>query len=312
LEQSILTKEELRRLFSLDCTTYSDTHDTCGCTRCPKCVEGDLGRDADPEYKTWEEQIDEADEQKLDEWAHHHRMDKVPDDIMKKSAGDEVSFVFSLKVEGCAIDDSKKNPAAGAAEKPKDAPPATKVPSTAPVVSSSRPQFSINRPTSTFVPPSRRPLTVMNTSVGKVTTNASKPAPPPPGRFGAQRKPVTKPDLKPKGRKKAIESESDDDDMCDDDTEEEDEEEDEEESEAEESESEAEEDGAVPDSEDEDIADTSDVPVKKRANASSDVSASRLKAPRVSSVSSELGIALPSKTNDDEDEEASEYSESEY
>ena len=68
----------------------------------------------------------------------------------------------------------------------------------------------------------------------------------------------------------------------------------------------------MPDSEDEDIADTSDVPVKKRANASSDVSASRLKAPRVSSVSSELGIALPSKTNDDEDEEASEYSESEY
>ena len=314
LEQSILTKEELRRLFSLDCTTYSDTHDTCGCTRCPKCVEGDLGRDADPEYKTWEEQIDEADEQKLDEWAHHHRMDKVPDDIMKKSAGDEVSFVFSLKVEGCAIDDSKKkNPADGAAEKPKDAPPATKAPSTAPATSSSRPQFSMSRPTSTFVPPSRRPLTVMNASVAKVT-NASKPAPPP-GRLGAQRKPVTKPDLKPKGRKKAMESESDDDDMCDDDTEEDDEEEDEEEeeeSEAEESESEAEEDDAVPDSEDEDIADTSDVPVKKRANASSDVSASRLKAPRVSSVSSELGIALPSKTNDDEDEEASEYSESEY
>jgi DNA repair and recombination RAD54-like protein len=243
-------------------------------------------------------------------------MDKVPDDIMKKSAGDEVSFVFSLKVEGCAIDDSKKkNPADGAAEKPKDAPPATKAPSTAPAASSSRPQFSMSRPTSTFVPPSRRPLTVMNASVAKVT-NASKPAPPP-GRLGAQRKPVTKPDLKPKDRKKAMESESDDDDMCDDDTEEDDEEEDEEEeeeSEAEESESEAEEDDAVPDSEDEDIADTSDVPVKKRANASSDVSASRLKAPRVSSVSSELGIALPSKTNDDEDEdeEASEYSESEY
>ena len=312
LEQSTLSKDELRKLFSLDCTTFSDTHDTCGCTRCPKCVDGDLGRDADPEYKMWEEQIDEADEQKLEEWAHHHRMDKVPDEIMQKSAGDEVSFVFSLKVEGCAIDDSKKkNSSAGAsgAEKPKDVPPAAHVPSTtAPPLS--RPQVAMNR--AMFVPPSRRPLTVMNAVAGKMASTAGKPTPPP-GRFGAQRKPaVAKPEPKPKGRKKAAQSDSEDEDMSDEDTEDE---ESEGESEAEDSESEEEEedDDAVPDSEDEDIADTSDVrAVKKRANGNSDVSACRVKAPRVSSLTSDMGIALPPKDDDDEEEEEEEDSECEY
>jgi len=162
LEQAVMSKEELRKLFSLDCTTHSDTHDTCGCKRCPSKAEetDDLVRDADEEYKVWEEQIDEADEQKLDEWAHHHRMDKLPDDMMKKSVGDDVSFIFSLKVEGCAIAETKKAPPKDAEESKSEAPKAaTTIPAAA---GSTRPVVpSYTRPTK-FVPPTRQPLQPRN------------------------------------------------------------------------------------------------------------------------------------------------------
>ena len=162
LEQAVMSKEELRKLFSLDCTTHSDTHDTCGCKRCPSKAEetDDLVRDADEEYKVWEEQIDEADEQKLDEWAHHHRMDKLPDDMMKKSVGDDVSFIFSLKVEGCAIAETKKAPPKDAEESKSEAPKAaTTIPAAA---GSTRPAVpSYTRPTK-FVPPTRQPLQPRN------------------------------------------------------------------------------------------------------------------------------------------------------
>ena len=317
LEQCILSKDELRKLFSLDCTTYSDTHDTCGCKRCPKCVEGDLGRDVDPEYKMWEEQIDEADEKKLDEWAHHHRMDKVPDDIMKKSAGEEVSFVFSLKVEGCAIDESKKKkPDESNAEKAKSSAPATSAPPPMKIMSmdkaQARPQhFTINRPAAlnASLPQSRRPFSLVNS-----TTSAKQT--PTAGRFGMNSKPIAKPALKPKGRKKAAQSESESDDMCADDS---DDENDENESEVDDEGSEEEseksepedEDDAVPDSEDEDIADTSGGAAKKRANGESVVSATRLKAPRISSLSSDMGLALP-PASPSEDPSEGDYSESEY
>ena len=192
LEQAVMSKEDLRKLFSLDCTTHSDTHDTCGCKRCPSKAEetDELIHDADEEYKVWEEQIDEADEQKLDEWAHHHRMDKVPDDMMKKSVGDDVSFIFSLKVEGCAIAETKKEPPkADAAESKSEAPKAATT--TPAVAGSTRPAVpSYTRPTK-FIPPTRQPLQPRNppqiSGAYQRPTLAAKPKPKP-----AAKKPPTK------------------------------------------------------------------------------------------------------------------------
>ena len=112
LEQSAMSKEELRRLFALDAGTRSDTHDGLGCEKCPgKCFEGHVPGSADAEV--WEEQDEEADENKLETWGHHHKMDNLPDPVMRRAAGDDVSFVFSLQVEGCAVlaknDDDEKN-----------------------------------------------------------------------------------------------------------------------------------------------------------------------------------------------------------
>ena len=121
LEQSSMSKEELRRLFTLDDGTVSDTHDCGGCERCPsKNFEG-LHGSADG--AAWEEQDDEAVETDLNTWGHHHRMDHVPDPIMRRAAGDDVSFIFSLQVEGCAIVEKEKPKDAGAGEKTAPAPP---------------------------------------------------------------------------------------------------------------------------------------------------------------------------------------------
>ena len=121
LEQSSMSKEELRRLFTLDDGTVSDTHDCGGCERCPsKNFEG-LHGSADG--AAWEEQDDEAVETDLNTWGHHHRMDHVPDPIMRRAAGDDVSFIFSLQVEGCAIVEKEKAKDAGAGEKTAPAPP---------------------------------------------------------------------------------------------------------------------------------------------------------------------------------------------
>ena len=120
LEQSSMSKEELRRLFTLDDGTVSDTHDCGGCDKCPsKNFEG-LHGSADGQ--TWEEQDDDAVETDLNTWGHHHRMDQVPDPIMRRAAGDDVSFIFSLQVEGCAIVDKEK-PKGDATTKLAAAPP---------------------------------------------------------------------------------------------------------------------------------------------------------------------------------------------
>ena len=293
LEQSVMSKDELRKLFSLDCTTSSDTHDTCGCKRCPKCEDAkELGLDANEEFKVWEEQIDEADEQKLDEWAHHHRVDKVPDDMMKKSAGEDVSFVFSLKVEGCAIADNKKtenkkeseasnSTKEGASKPASGAPPArtfnnaARVPPTRPPMATSAAQ----KPAAKFVPPSRRPLTVMNApgkSAYQKPTVAAKP-------------PTKKPKAAPK-RKKTIESESEEE------SEEESEQESEEESEAD--------DDAVPDSEEEDDENDENVSAgTKRPPAKTDTRPTRQKSARLSSLTSGVGIGIPALSSDEEDDE---------
>ena len=87
LEQSAMSKEELRRLFALDAGTRSDTHDDgLGCEKCPgKCFEGHVPGSADAEV--WEEQDEEADENKLETWGHHHKMDNLPDPVMRRAAG---------------------------------------------------------------------------------------------------------------------------------------------------------------------------------------------------------------------------------
>ena len=305
LEQSVMSKDELRKLFSLDCTTSSDTHDTCGCKRCPKCEDAkELGLDADDEFKVWEEQIDEADEQKLDEWAHHHRVDKVPDDMMKKSAGEDVSFVFSLKVEGCAIADNKKTENKkesegsnsrneGASKPASGAPPARTFnnPARAPPARPPMAASAAQKPATKFVPPSRRPLTVMNApgkSAYQKPTIAAKP-------------PTKKPKAAPK-RKKAIESESEEESDA---ATSESEEESEEESEAD--------DDAVPDSEEDDDDDENDENVSagtKRPPAKTDARPTRQKSARLSSLTSGVGIGIPALSSDEEDDEDEDEDES--
>ena len=300
LEQSVMSKDELRKLFSLDCTTSSDTHDTCGCKRCPKFEDAkELGLDRDEAFKDWEEQIDEADEQKLDEWAHHHRVDQVPDDMMKRSAGEDVSFVFSLKVEGCAIADNKKTeneqsdapkPASEGASKPTSgALPARTLNNVARVPPTRPPMASAAQKPAKFVPPSRRPLTEMNApskSVYQKPTFAAKP-------------PTKKPKAAPK-RKKAIESESEEESEA---ATSESEEESEEESEADED--------AVPDSEDENDDDVENNSAgTKRPPAKTDARPTRQKSARLSSLTSGGGIGIPALSSEDDESEEEEEEES--
>jgi len=291
----------LRKLFSLDCTTSSDTHDTCGCKRCPKFEDAkELGLDRDEAFKDWEEQIDEADEQKLDEWAHHHRVDKVPDDMMKRSAGEDVSFVFSLKVEGCAIADNKNTenkqsdapkPASEGASKPTSgAPPARTLNNVARVPPTRPPMASAAQKPAKFVPPSRRPLTEMNApskSAYQKPTFAAKP-------------PTKKPKAPPK-RKKAIESESEEESEA---ATSESEEESEEESEADED--------AVPDSEDENDDDVENNSAgTKRPPAKTDARPTRQKSARLSSLTSGGGIGIPALSSEDDESEEEEEEEEE-
>ena len=292
LEQSVMSKDELRKLFSLDCTTYSDTHDTCGCKRCPARNGDDLGCDPDAEYKEWEEQIDDADEQKLDEWAHHHRMDKVPDDMMKKSAGEDVSFVFSLKVEGAAIDESKKAPAPEKkSEEASEKKPTPTMPSHS------------TRPPTRFVPPARRPLaprvapqaTAMPAYQRPSTLIAAKPSE---GRMPPMRAAV-KPAAKAPKKKKKLESESEDEDTEEESEQEESEAEEESEEDEPVADTEGDDDDEVPDSEDEDVADTS-APRQKRSSPDADESATRYKAARLSSLTSDRGFAVPPRSPSDE------------
>ena len=112
LEQASMSKEELRKLFTLDGDTASDTHDNLagGCAKCPgKHFQGHCHSDASGDgaggatMELWEEQSDEPNEQNLETWGHHHRPDTIPDPVMRRAAGEDVSFTFSLQVEGCAV-----------------------------------------------------------------------------------------------------------------------------------------------------------------------------------------------------------------
>ena len=116
LEQMSMTTEDLQQLFLLDMECPSDTHRTCDCTRCPdldrKCVKASDAMnnssissedDASGKILPEETQLEDFDEAKLSTWAHHYRMEHVPDLQLRKAAGEDVSFVFSLEVDGKRI-----------------------------------------------------------------------------------------------------------------------------------------------------------------------------------------------------------------
>ncbi len=46
------------------------------------------------------EQVGKPTEEDLKHWGHHTSIHTVPDTIMQEAAGDDVSFVFSCKVDG--------------------------------------------------------------------------------------------------------------------------------------------------------------------------------------------------------------------
>ena len=214
LEQSSMSKEELRRLFTLDEDTVSDTHDGLGCEKCPgKEFEGHHGS---ADAGLWEEQADDADEQKLETWGHHHKADNVPDPIMRRAAGDDVSFVFSLQVEGCAIveDPSKKERKSvpGAAAPKAAPPPASGAGATAGYRLGAAAAGRTTTGTGTLARPAigaaavaRRPLTTMTANAATTaarTAAAAKPAPKKPA-------PAKKPP--PAKKKKAKHSDSEED-----------------------------------------------------------------------------------------------------
>ena len=144
LEQASMSKEDLRKLFTLDENTTSDTHDNLskGCQKCPgkhfighqggdsESVETDGEKTNTPKMQLWEEQADDPNEQNLEDWGHHHRASTVPDPIMRRAAGDDVSFVFSLQVEGCAVVDKNKETAK---ETAKEGGPTSGVPTKVPI-----------------------------------------------------------------------------------------------------------------------------------------------------------------------------------
>ena len=104
LEQASMSKEELRKLFTLDGDTASDTHDNLagGCVKCPgKHFQGHCHSDASGDgaggatMELWEEQSDEPNEQNLETWGHHHRPDTIPDPVMRRAAGENVKLTSS-------------------------------------------------------------------------------------------------------------------------------------------------------------------------------------------------------------------------
>ena len=141
LEQMSMTTEDLQQLFSLDVECPSDTHRTCDCTRCPdvhrkieenttttmmnhssissedNAIGGGVN-DPLPEEK----QLEDFDEAKLNTWAHHYRMSHVPDAQLRKAAGEDVTFVFSLEVDGARIAEMQERALALAEKKRKENP----------------------------------------------------------------------------------------------------------------------------------------------------------------------------------------------
>lgn len=86
LDSSLMSQDELSQLFHLQSTT-SDTHDS---LKCDRCADGGCS------------QHKEAAEDDLATWSHHPSCRTLPDRELAESAGDVVSFAFSLRVgDGC-------------------------------------------------------------------------------------------------------------------------------------------------------------------------------------------------------------------
>merc|ERR1712100_1017263 len=69
-----------------------------------------------------EKQLEDFDESKLNTWAHHYRMSHVPDVQLRKAAGEDVTFVFSLEVDGAKIAEMQERALALAEKKRKENP----------------------------------------------------------------------------------------------------------------------------------------------------------------------------------------------
>eukprot|EP00041_Stephanoeca_diplocostata_P032472 m.1040818 g.1040818 ORF g.1040818 m.1040818 type:complete len:241 (+) comp24155_c0_seq29:2718-3440(+) len=77
--------EDLRNIFQLD-DTDSSTHDSLKCKRCSDDTDGCCEKDGT--------------EDALQTWAHHKNGHGVKDKVMQRAAGDDVAFIFSLKIPG--------------------------------------------------------------------------------------------------------------------------------------------------------------------------------------------------------------------
>ncbi|XP_072952965.1 DNA repair and recombination protein RAD54 [Typha angustifolia] len=131
---SFLSTENLRDLFTFHEHIRSEIHENMKCTRCKKeslfakdgtdCVTGvtdgkdssigdqqanqvadDIGGFAEiagclQKLKSPEKQLGTPSEEDLGSWGHHSDPSTVPDAILKYSAGDEVTFVFTNQVDG--------------------------------------------------------------------------------------------------------------------------------------------------------------------------------------------------------------------
>jgi DNA repair and recombination RAD54-like protein len=71
--------------------TFSDTYDNCDAGNRESLEEKDK--------EVWN-QVGEPAEEDLKHWAHHFNLENLPDPIMQKSAGNDISFVFSCDVKG--------------------------------------------------------------------------------------------------------------------------------------------------------------------------------------------------------------------
>ena len=84
------SRDELRKLFRYRGDCASDTYDNC------------QAREREDAHV----QVGEPAEGDLKNWAHHfggqggEGLSNLPDEVMRRSAGDDVSFVFSVNVKG--------------------------------------------------------------------------------------------------------------------------------------------------------------------------------------------------------------------
>lgn len=85
LDSSIMSQDELSKLFNLQTDTKSDTHDSIRCNRCTNDSEA--------------VQTENAAEDDLASWSHHWSLSTLPDRAFASSkAAEYVSFVLSLQV----------------------------------------------------------------------------------------------------------------------------------------------------------------------------------------------------------------------